>query len=48
MKLKKLIIKYNYKNIYYSADKNNILGSGSFKVSKDVLVYITEQINNLI
>ena len=42
--IKELILKYNYKVIYYSADKNGKLGTGIFKVNKEVIEYITNEI----
>ena len=45
--IKEIIKKYNYKKIYYSADKDGILGTGIFTVNKDVLHYITTKIKEL-
>ena len=45
--IKELIIKYDYKVIYYSAKLNGKLGTGIFKVNDEVINYITEQIINL-
>ena len=42
--IKELIIKYDYKVIYYSAKLNGKLGTGIFKVNDEVINYITEQI----
>lgn len=45
--IKKLIEKYEYKNIYYSVGKNNKIGTSLFKVGEDVIDYIDEQICKL-
>jgi hypothetical protein len=45
--IKEIIKKYNYKKIYYSAEKDGILGTGIFTVDNDVLQYITDQIKAL-
>jgi len=47
--IKELIVKYKYKNIYYSADKIDgyTLGTSIFKVDKDVINYITSEIHKL-
>lgn len=42
-----LIKKYNYTEIIYSADKKGNLGTGLFKVNKDVIEYITSLIKSL-
>ena len=46
--IKELIVKYKYKNVYYSADKDGYtLGTSIFKVNKDVIDYITSEIHKL-
>ena len=46
-KIEKIIIKYNYKKIIYSINKNGELGTEIFKVSDDVKRYILEQLYGL-
>lgn len=45
--IREILSMYDYKRIFFSADKNGIVGSKLFKVNPDVLKYITDQINNL-
>ena len=45
--IKELIVKYKYDTVYFSMDENGKLGTSIFKVNKDVINYITEQIINL-
>lgn len=45
--IKELISKYKYKMIFYSSDKNGLLGQSLFKISDDIIKYITNEINNL-
>jgi len=45
--IKDLIIKYNYKKVIYSGEKNGIIGSKIFEINDDVKKYITQQIINL-
>lgn len=45
--IKDLILKYKYKRIFYSSDKNGLLGQSIFKLGNDVVKYITEEILNL-
>jgi len=45
--IKEIIRVYEYKKICYSAEKDGILGTGLFTVSKEVLIYITEKIKEL-
>jgi hypothetical protein len=45
--IKEIIIKYNYKKICYSSEKDGILGTGIFTVDRDVLIYITNKIKKL-
>lgn len=45
--IKELISKYKYKKIFYSAEKNGLLGQSIFKISDDVVKYITNEINLL-
>lgn len=46
--IKDLIVKYNYKTIYYSQDKNTKkIGTSIFNVNEDVINYIDNKINKL-
>jgi hypothetical protein len=46
-KIEKIIIKYNYKKIIYSINKNGEFGTEIFKVGDDVKQYIVEQLYRL-
>jgi len=43
-KIKELVKKHGYTTIFYSSDKNGMLGTSIFKVGTDVIEYITEQL----
>ena len=43
--IKQICSEISYKGLIYSAEPDGTLGSGLFKVSKDVLDYITEEIS---
>lgn len=45
--IREIIKIYNYKKICYSAEKDEILGTGIFTVNRKVLEYITSQIKEL-
>jgi hypothetical protein len=45
--IKELVEIFKYDSIVYSAKKSGILGTGIFKVGKDVLQYITDEILKL-
>ena len=45
--IKSILKKYKYSKVYYSADSKGNLGTGIFKVNKEVINYITEEINSL-
>lgn len=45
--IKEILTTYDYRRIFYSSDKNGVLGSKLFKVNDEVLRYITEQIYSL-
>jgi hypothetical protein len=45
--IKEIIQLYGYKKICYSSEKDGILGTGIFRVNRDVLVYITKKILKL-
>lgn len=45
--IKELISKYKYKTIFYSAEKNGLIGQSTFKISDDVVKYITNEILGL-
>jgi len=45
--VKDIAKKYNYSTIYYSADSDGRLGTGIFKVNKEVIDYITKKIKSL-
>ena len=46
-KIKGLIQKHSYETVFYSADRDGILGSKLFKPCDDVIVYITAKILEL-
>ena len=45
--IKELILKYKYKRIFYSAEKNGQIGQSLFKLGDDIVMYITEEIHKL-
>ena len=46
-KIKELIQKHSYETIYYSANREGLLGSKIFKPCDEVITYITEKIRSL-